>query len=106
MALKIRLTRLGDKGNPFYRIVVAESRSPRDGKFIEVLGTFDPKGTGADAIKIDKDVTLSWVAKGAQPTDTVKAVLVKAGVIPAEKYKPKANAKVSPPKTKTKKEKK
>ena len=104
MALKIRLTRLGDKGNPFYRLVVAESRSPRDGKFIDVIGTFDPKGTTPDAMKIDKDKAMSWVAKGAQPTDTAKAVLVKAGIIPAEKYKPKANAKATAPKAKKKKE--
>ena len=80
MALKIRLTRLGDRGNAFYRVVVAESRSPRDGKFIEVLGTYDPKLSGADAVKINKDAALGWVAKGAQPTDTAKAVLKKAGI--------------------------
>jgi len=104
MALKIRLTRLGDKGSAFYRVVVAESRSPRDGKFIEVLGTFDPKGTGPDAIKVDKTVALGWIAKGAQPTDTAKAVLVKAGVLPAEKFKAKPNA--APPKAKETKKKK
>jgi len=104
MALKIRLTRLGDKGNAFYRVVVSESSSPRDGKFIEVIGTYDPKGTTADACKINKDAAIGWIAKGAQPTDTAKAVLVKAGVIPADEYKPKANAK--PPKPKADKKKK
>ena len=105
MALKIRLTRLGDKGNAFYRVVVAESRSPRDGKFIEILGTYDPKSTDAkEGIKIDKDVALGWIAKGAQPTDTAKAVLIKAGIMPAEKFKAKANAK--PPKPVEKKKKK
>jgi len=103
MALKIRLTRLGDKGNAFYRVVVAESREPRDGKFIEVLGTYDPKGTTADAIKLDKEKTLSWVAKGAQPTDTTRALLVKAGIIPAEPFKAKANAKPAKPVEKKKK---
>ena len=99
MALKIRLTRLGDKGNPFYRVVVAESRSPRDGKITELLGTFDPKGKDAKtAIKIDKDKTMSWIAKGALPTDTARAVLVKAGILEAEKSK----AKVSKPKPKAK----
>ena len=79
MALKIRLTRLGDKGNAFYRVVVAESRAPRDGKFIEILGTFDPKAVAPNGIKIDKDAALGWIAKGAQPTDTVKALIKKAG---------------------------
>ena len=99
MALKIRLTRLGDKGNPFYRIVVAEGSSPRDGKFVEILGTFDPKGKQADA-KVDKDLVNAWIAKGAKPTDTAHAVLVQAGVIKAEKFKPKANAKPAKPKVK------
>ena len=75
MALKIRLTRLGDKGNAFYRVVVAESRSPRDGKFISILGTFDPKATGADGIKIDNAAALEWIAKGATPSETAKVVL-------------------------------
>ena len=97
---------MGDKGNAFYRVVVAESRSPRDGKFIEVLGTYDPSAkTDKDAIKINKDVALSWIAKGAQATDTAKAVLVKAGVIPAEKFVAKPNAK-PPVQAKIKKEKK
>ena len=104
MSVKIRLTRLGSKGDPFYRVVVAESRSPRDGKFIEVIGTYDPKGTTPDAIKINKELATSWVAKGAQPADTARAVLVKAGVIPQEPFKPKANAK--PPKPKAEKKKK
>jgi small subunit ribosomal protein S16 len=104
MALKIRLTRLGDKGNAFYRVIVAESRSPRDGKFIASIGTFDPHGED-DAIKIDKDAALGWIGKGALPTDTAKAVLVKAGVIPAEEFKPKPNAKTPVPKAR-KKEKK
>ena len=91
MALKIRLTRLGDKGNPFYRVIVAESRSPRDGKFIEILGTYDPKGTDESAIKIDRDIAMSWIAKGALPTDTAHAVLVKAKIL--EPNKPKKTSK-------------
>jgi small subunit ribosomal protein S16 len=95
MALKIRLTRLGDKGNPFYRVVVADSKSPRDGKFVQILGTYDPKGTMPDAIKIDKAIALDWVAKGAEPTETARVVLEKAGVLAKEK-----KAKISKPKVK------
>ena len=104
MAVKIRLTRLGDKKSPFYRIVVADSKSPRDGKFIEVLGTFNPLTKPAE-IKVDKDLVTKWLGNGATPTDTAKAVLVQAGVIKPEKFKPKANAKAPTPKAK-KKEKK
>jgi len=101
MAVKIRLTRLGDKKSPFYRIVVADSRAPRDGKFIEVLGTFNPLTKPAE-IKVDKDKVTAWVAKGATPTDTAKAVLVEAGALKAEKFVPKKNAKpvVAKPKKK------
>ena len=102
MAVKIRLTRLGDKKSPFYRIVVAESSAPRDGKFIEVLGTFNPLTNPAE-IKVDKEKVENWISKGALPTDTAKAVLVQAGAIKAEKYVPKKNAKVAKPKEKKKK---
>ncbi|MBQ8749377.1 MAG: 30S ribosomal protein S16 [Clostridia bacterium] len=78
--VKIRLTRLGDKGHPFYRVVVADSRAPRDGRFIEVLGTFNPM-TEPEQINIDKEKALKWIANGAQPTDTAKALLEKAGII-------------------------
>jgi len=105
MAVKIRLTRLGDKKNPFYRIVVADSKSPRDGKFIEILGTFNPLTKPAE-IKVDKDLVTSWLAKGATPTDTAKAVLVEAGAIKPEKYKPKASAKPAAAKPKKKDAKK
>ena len=101
MAVKIRLTRMGDKKSPFYRIVVADSRSPRDGKFIEVLGTFNPLVEPAE-IKIQNDLVQSWIAKGATPTDTARAVLVKAGALKATKHKPKRNAKVVAPKPKKK----
>ncbi|MCL2228973.1 MAG: 30S ribosomal protein S16 [Firmicutes bacterium] len=105
MALKIRLTRLGDKGNPFYRVVVAESRSPRDGKFIEILGTFDPKGTDDSAIKIDREVAMSWIAKGALPTDTAHAVLVKAKVLEPKKQPKVKKSAPAKPVAKKKKEK-
>ena len=80
MAVKIRLRRMGAKKNPFYRIVVADSRYPRDGRFIEEIGTYDPLKTPAD-VKIDADKAKQWIANGAQPTDTVKKILKKSGVI-------------------------
>ena len=80
MAVNIRLRRMGAKKNPFYRIVVADSRYPRDGRFIEEIGTYDPLKTPAD-VKIDADKAKQWIANGAQPTDTVKDILKKSGVI-------------------------
>ena len=80
MAVKIRLRRMGAKKNPFYRIVVADSRYPRDGRFIGEIGTYDPLKTPAD-VKIDADKAKQWIANGAQPTDTVKDILKKSGVI-------------------------
>lgn len=80
MALKIRLTRLGDKKSPFYRVVVADSRSPRDGKFVEVIGTYNPLTNPAE-IKIDNEKASAWLKNGAQPTDTAKELLIKSGVI-------------------------
>lgn len=80
MAVKIRLRRMGAKKNPFYRIVIADSRYPRDGRFIEEIGTYDPLKTPAD-VKIDADKAKQWIANGAQPTDTVKDILKKSGVI-------------------------
>ena len=80
MAVKIRLRRMGAKKNHFYRIVVADSRYPRDGRFIEEIGTYDPLKTPAD-VKIDADKAKQWIANGAQPTDTVKDILKKSGVI-------------------------
>ena len=99
--LKIRLTRLGDKGRPFYRVVVADSRSPRDGKVVDTLGTFNPL-VEENQINVDKDLTLDWIKKGAQPTDTARAVLVKAGVLERRAYKPKPNAKLATSKPKKK----
>ncbi|MDD4815859.1 MAG: 30S ribosomal protein S16 [Clostridia bacterium] len=80
MAVKIRLTRMGDKKSPFYRVVVADSRSPRDGKFIEILGTYNPLTNPAE-IKIDNDKVSKWIKNGATPTQTAKAILVKSGAI-------------------------
>ena len=80
MALKIRLTRLGDKKSPFYRVVVADSRSPRDGKFVEVIGTYNPLTDPAE-IKIDNEKAAQWLKNGAQPTETAKELLIKSGVI-------------------------
>ena len=80
MAVKIRLTRMGDKKAPFYRVVVADSRSPRDGKFVEILGTYNPLTNPAE-IKLDADKAKRWIANGAQPTDTARDLLVKSGII-------------------------
>ncbi|MBD5104032.1 MAG: 30S ribosomal protein S16 [Ruminococcaceae bacterium] len=74
MAVKIRLRRMGARNNPFYRVVVADSRSPRDGRFIEELGYYDPKSNPA-VINIDKEKAEEWIKKGAQPTETVKRLL-------------------------------
>ena len=80
MAVKIRLRRMGAKGAPFYRIVVADSRFPRDGRFIEELGTYNPLTNPAE-IKVDAERVHQWVKNGAQPTDTVRGLLKKAGVL-------------------------
>ena len=74
--VKIRLRRMGAKKSPFYRVVVADERYPRDGRFIEELGYYDPMANPA-VIKIDGEKAAAWIAKGAQPTDTVKALLKK-----------------------------
>ena len=80
MAVKIRLKRMGAKKAPFYRVVVADSRYPRDGRFIEELGTYNPMVEPA-AIKVDADKAKQWIENGAQPTDTVKGLLKKANVL-------------------------
>ena len=79
MAVKIRLRRMGAKKAPFYRIVVADSRYPRDGRFIEEVGYYDPTKEPS-VIKVDEEKAKKWIANGAQPTDTVKALLKKAGM--------------------------
>ena len=78
--VKIRLRRMGAKKAPYYRIVVADSRSPRDGRFIEELGTYDPCKQPAE-VKVDVERAKSWIKNGAQPTDTVRDILKKAGVL-------------------------
>ncbi len=80
MAVKMRLRRMGAKKAPFYRVVVADSRYPRDGRFIEEIGYYDPTKDPA-IVKIDEEKAKKWIANGAQPTDTVKALLKKNGVL-------------------------
>lgn len=87
MAVKMRLTRMGDKKSPFYRVIVADSRAPRDGKFIDIIGTYNPLTQPAD-VKLNADKAKTWLDNGAQPTDTVKALLVNAGIITETKKAP------------------
>lgn len=79
MAVKMRLRRMGAKKAPFYRVVVADSRYPRDGRFIEEVGTYNPMTEPAD-IKLDAEKVKKWLSNGAQPTDTVKVLLKKSGI--------------------------
>lgn len=95
MAVKMRLTRLGDKKSPFYRIVITDSRNARDGAYIDKVGHYNPTAVPAEVV-IDADKAKDWLAKGVQPTSTVKNILVNQGIIP----KP---AKLSPSKTKVRK---
>ncbi|MGX8797943.1 30S ribosomal protein S16 [Fusibacter sp. JL298sf-3] len=83
MAVKIRLTRMGSKKKPFYRVVVADSRAPRDGKFIEQIGYFNPLIEG-EQVKLDVEKANKWLKNGAQPTETVKALFKKNGVYEAK----------------------
>ena len=80
MAVRIRLRRMGAKKAPFYRVVVADSRSPRDGRFIEEIGYVNPLTNPAE-VKIDAEAAKKWISQGAQPSDTVKAYLKKSGII-------------------------
>lgn len=80
MAVKIRLRRMGAKKAPFYRVVVADSRYPRDGRFIEEIGYYNPT-TDPATVKIDAEAAKKWIGNGAQPTDTVRSILKKQGVI-------------------------
>ena len=79
MSVKIRLNRQGAKKNPFYRVVVADSRSTRDGRFVEIIGTYDATKTPA-VVSIDESRALEWLSKGAQPTDTVKSLFKQQGI--------------------------
>lgn len=83
MAVKIRLKRMGAKKAPFYRVIVADSRSPRDGRFIDTIGTYNPLATPAE-IKLNEESAIKWLNNGAIPTDTVKNLFSKAGIM--EKY--------------------
>jgi len=80
MAVKIRLKRIGAKKSPFYRVVVADSRFPRDGRFIEEIGSYNPL-TNPPEIKIDIEAAKKWLSVGAQPTDTARALLKKSGAL-------------------------
>ena len=77
--IKIRLKRMGQKKAPFYRIVVADARSPRDGRFIEEIGTYDPT-VNPSAVKVNEEAAKKWLASGAQPTETVSKLLKEAGI--------------------------
>lgn len=92
MAVKLRLKRMGSKAKPFYRIVAADSRSPRDGRFLEVVGTYDPV-KGSDKVTVSEEKVLKWLNNGAIPTDTVKNLFTKAGIMKkyAESKEKKAN---------------
>ena len=97
MAVKMRLTRLGDKKSPIYRIVVVDSRKARDGEYIEKVGHYNPTCQPAEIV-IDADKAKDWLAKGVQPTETVKALLVHEGIV-------EKSTKLSAPRTKTRKKK-
>jgi small subunit ribosomal protein S16 len=90
MAVKIRLKRMGAKKSPFYRIVVADSRSPRDGRFIETVGTYNPVAQPAE-VKIDESLALQWLQNGAKPSDTVRNLFSKEGIM--EKFHNAKNSK-------------
>ena len=80
MAVKIRLTRMGAKKRPMYRIVASDSRRPRDGEYLELIGTYNPVATPAD-VKIDEEKALKWLSTGAIPSDTVRSLFSKAGIM-------------------------
>lgn len=80
MATRIRLRRVGRKGQSYFRIIVADSRAPRDGRFVAALGHYNPRTNPAD-LKVNAEQTLAWLEKGALPTDTVRSLLKKAGVL-------------------------
>ena len=80
MAVKIRLKRMGSRKSPFYRVVVADSRSPRDGRYIETVGTFNPL-TQPETVVINEESVLSWLIKGSQPSDTVRTLLSTKGIL-------------------------
>lgn len=91
MAVKMRLRRVGAKHQPSYRIVVADSRSPRDGRFIDQVGTYNPR-TNPATVTLNRDRAIDWLRKGAQPTETVEILLRKASIVPSEVRKGEAPA--------------
>ena len=100
MSVKIRLRRIGAKKHPFYRLVVADTRSPRDGKFIDILGTYDPM-TEPVKLNLDQEKIRAWLQKGARPSDTARAFLIDQGLLPKESArkrpsKPPKSAAASP----------
>jgi small subunit ribosomal protein S16 len=100
LSVKIRLRRIGAKKHPFYRLVVADTRSPRDGKFIEILGTYDPM-TEPVKLNIDQEKVKAWLKKGARPSDTARAFLIDLGLVPKESAKKRPT---KPPKSAAKPE--
>ena len=98
MAVKMRLTRLGDKKSPTYRIVIVDSRKARDGEYIDKVGHYNPTANPAEVV-VDVEKAKDWIAKGVQPTETVRSLLLKTGVI-------EKSEKLSPSKTNPKKKKK
>ncbi len=80
MAVKLRLKRMGSKRKPFYRIVAADSRAPRDGRFIEIIGTYNPT-TEPASISLNEELAVKWIKQGAQPSDTVRNILSKEGIL-------------------------
>ena len=90
MAVKLRLKRMGSKGKPFYRIVAADSRSPRDGRIIEAIGTYNPT-TNLANVTLNEELAMKWLNDGAQPTDTVRNILSKQGIM--KRFHEEKNAK-------------
>jgi len=103
VSVRIRLRRMGAKKQPFYRVVVADSRSPRDGRFLDTIGTYNPR-TEPVAIDIDREKTLKWLEEGALPTDSARSLLSQAGIwqefktgVPPEVSAPPAATEIGPP---------
>ena len=103
MAVKLRLKRMGGKQKPFYRIVAADSRFPRDGRFIESVGTYDPI-KGREVVSVDEEKVLTWLNNGAEPTDTVRNILSRQGIM--KKYAESKKTSKAPKAKTTKKTKK
>ena len=89
--VRIRLRRIGAKAQPYYRVVVADSRSPRDGRFIEIIGHYNPRQEPSEIV-IDKERALAWMAKGAQPSDSVHSLMARVGIVERRPYTEKKKA--------------